>query len=211
MSRRSDAMLRLMGAKERNELDAERRAGMSPRFRSLVNRGAPSDHVAVADGLFITPPEIAARMVALAQIPNGATVLEPSAGTGRLIDAINDAAPSAHVVAVEQCPRLCRHLFEKYQTVTLKAGDFMDIQPGQFDRIVMNPPFRRGTDVRHILHARSMLKPGGKLVSLCYDGAAQNKHLRPLAATWERLPDRSFAAEGTNAGVVLCSFTYVAQ
>jgi hypothetical protein len=38
--------------------------------------------------LFPTPPELAARMVELAEIQDGQDVLEPSAGTGRIVDAI---------------------------------------------------------------------------------------------------------------------------
>ena len=45
--------------------------------------------------LFPTPPEIAAQMVTLAGIEPGHRVLEPSAGTGRLLDAIHVKAVHA--------------------------------------------------------------------------------------------------------------------
>jgi hypothetical protein len=53
------------------------------------------------------------------------------------------------------------------------------------------------------LHARQLLKPGGLLISLCYNGTAQNRELRPIATTWEVLPSGSFNSEGTSAETVL--------
>ena len=53
--------------------------------------------------------------------------------------------------------------------------------------------------------------PGGRLVSLCYDGAVQNRNLRPMATTWEVLPVGSFKCEGTGAGVVMLSIDKKAQ
>jgi hypothetical protein len=49
------------------------------------------------------------------------------------------------------------------------------------------------------------LKPGGLLVSLCYDGAVQRSKLRPRATTWDSLPPGSFKESGTMAGVCLLS------
>jgi 16S rRNA A1518/A1519 N6-dimethyltransferase RsmA/KsgA/DIM1 with predicted DNA glycosylase/AP lyase activity len=142
-------------------------------------------------------------MVAIAGLVDGMTVLEPSAGTGRILDAIADTGANVQTTACEICPTLCGHLFNKYGA-TLRQGDFLGMQfPERFDRIIMNPPFRRGTDVLHISHALRYLKPGGKLVSLCYDGVAQNARLRPMATTWETLPPGTFKESGTGAGVCL--------
>lgn len=200
------ARIRLARANELTALAGERMDAMRARFQGLANRHengtAP---VAVSSfNLFPTPPDLAARMVALASIEPGHRVLEPSAGTGRILDRIPECAD---LVAVELSPDLQAHLFRRYPRAKLKSGDFLartaaDLG-GLFDRVVMNPPFQRGTDVRHILHARSMLAPGGLLVSLCYHGTAQAKHLQPIARTWDVLPAGSFASEGTAAGVVL--------
>jgi 16S rRNA G1207 methylase RsmC len=72
---------------------------------------------------------------------------------------------------------------------------------------MMNPPFRRGLDVQHILHARRFLKPGGLLISLCYGGIVQARGLRPIATTWEVLPSGSFKSEGTTAETVLLTLS----
>jgi hypothetical protein len=130
-------------------------------------------------------------------------VLEPSAGTGRILDALTHVS---EVVAVEIHVKLQAHLYRCYPTVHLKAGDFLTktaAEIGLFDRVIMNPPFERGEDVRHILHARALLHPGGKLTALCYDGVAQHRHLMPIAESWTPLHDGSFRCEGTNAGVIL--------
>ena len=204
MSRHGDALLRLRSHQERNALAGERHDAMRGRFNALAGRGSAEDLVAVADGLFITPPAIAARMAGLLDLQEGDRLLEPSAGTGHLIDAAQAACPGLKITAAEQCPRLCRHLFERYPGVSLRTGDVLGMTfPAPFDAVLMNPPFRRGTDVQHILHARSLLRPGGRLVSLCYNGVAQQRRLQPIVTTWERLPPGSFRTAGTEADVIL--------
>lgn len=210
MTRTNDARLRLLSLKERNALNGERMAAKRQRFDAIANRHTNGTAPVAVSGwnLFPTPPEIARRMVELGDVHDGDTVLEPSAGTGRILDQL---PVWARATAVEILPALQQHLFAAYPRVTLKTGDFLartlaDLG-GPFDRVIMNPPFQRGADVKHILHARDMLAPGGLLVALCYDGVTQRKRLQPLAASWEPLPARSFRSEGTGAGVVLLTMT----
>ena len=158
--------------------------------------------------LFPTPGHLAARMVALAEIRPGDAVLEPSAGTGVLLDAIwLAAADSVDLTAVE----INRNL----TTIASKArrvhyGDFLQCSAddlGTFDRIVMNPPFANADDIKHITHALTLLKPGGRLVAICAGGPRQNNALRPLVTnhkgTWEDLPADTFKDTGTNVRTVL--------
>ena len=67
----------------------------------------------------------------------------------------------------------------------------------------MNPPFEHGADIKHIVHARSLLKPGGRLVAICANGPRQNEMLRPLvdacSGTWEELPAGTFTGTGVRA------------
>lgn len=67
----------------------------------------------------------------------------------------------------------------------------------------MNPPFKMGRDIKHILHARTLLKPGGLLVGLCFAGSRQKSKLRPLVDSWEELPPDTFKSEGTRAQVAM--------
>jgi 16S rRNA A1518/A1519 N6-dimethyltransferase RsmA/KsgA/DIM1 with predicted DNA glycosylase/AP lyase activity len=159
--------------------------------------------------LFQTPPEIAARLVAAANIQPRARVLEPSAGLGRLLDALPRVSPHglAGVVAVEVAANIAAELYAQDRLgVTLKQGDFLTMKRGElgeFDAVVMNPPFHLRADIRHILHARQFLKPGGTLAALCLDTPHREKALRPIAATWEQLPAGTFGKEGTHVATVL--------
>ncbi len=159
-----------------------------------------------APQLFPTPVDVAARMVELAGVAAGSLVLEPSAGTGRLIDAAQDAG--ARVVAIEHSHALADQLSKRINghAVEVHQGDFLTCEPGSFaafDCVVMNPPFKDAEDVKHIMHARRFLKPGGVLVALCANGPRQAARLQPLADSWELLPPGTFAAQGTGVNVVL--------
>ena len=74
---------------------------------------------------------------------------------------------------------------------------------GTFDRIVMNPPFAHGDDIRHIRHALGFLRPGGRLVAICADGPRQQERLRPIASRWLPLPAGTFADQGTDVRTVM--------
>jgi phospholipid N-methyltransferase len=163
--------------------------------------------VATSPTLYPTPRDLAQRMAELADIQPGALVLEPSAGTGNLVAAILEAQPAAKVFMVELDQRLANALPGQFKGRLVFPGDFLERGSwelhGPFDRIVMNPPFNGGDDIKHILHARSMLKPGGRLVAICAGGPRQAEKLEPLADLWEPLPAGTFAAAGTNVSTVL--------
>jgi SAM-dependent methyltransferase len=179
-----------------------------PRFDRLrarhENGAAP---VAVSEfQLFQTPPAVAARLVALLGLRPGARVLEPSAGLGRLLDALQACQPR-EVVAVEMAAACAGQLYRQDRPgVVIRQRDFLAVDPaelGAFDAVVMNPPFHLRADIRHILHARRFLKPGGMLAAVCMAGASREAALRPLACHWEPLPAGTFRAEGTPVGAVL--------
>jgi predicted RNA methylase len=114
-------------------------------------------------GFFPTPPKLAELLVDLANIQPGDEVLEPSAGIGSLAEAIRDKHPGADLTCVEQNADLVEVLRLKgFETI---AGDFLKVS-GQVHRIVMNPPYERRQDAEHVLHAFSLLAPGGRLVAL---------------------------------------------
>ena len=163
--------------------------------------------VVSAPQLFPTPPTLAARMVELAEIQTGHLVLEPSAGTGVILDAIRNAGIAAVQTAVEINYGLVDRLRGRFDDV--RQADFLQCNGGlgNFDRILMNPPFANGQDIAHIKHAASMLKPGGKLVAICANGPRQNEQLRPLADEWEVLPPGTFAESGTMVSAALLVIT----
>jgi SAM-dependent methyltransferase len=114
-------------------------------------------------GFFVTPHKLAAHMVALAMIKPGMSVLEPSAGSGNIADAIREAGVGDKMDVLEYSPSLVKILEGKGHHVV--GYDFLK-HTLLYDRIVMNPPFERGQDVDHVRHAYECLKPGGRLVSI---------------------------------------------
>ncbi|PYQ57641.1 MAG: SAM-dependent methyltransferase [Acidobacteria bacterium] len=142
-------------------------------------------------------------MVELAEIEPEHRALEPSAGTGNLLKAIG---PSPDKVAVEINPGLVELLARAgFSGLHIHQGDFLECngEIGAFDRIVMNPPFSKGVDIKHIRHALDHLRPGGVLVALCANGSRQRNALQPLADLWEDLPPGSFKEAGTGVNVAL--------
>ncbi len=176
------------------------------KFRSLANGETPK--VVTAFNLFQTPEHLAERMAKMADIRDHPKTLEPSAGLGRLYRAIRFLS-ACSMVLVDIAPQCCEVLYSEIQAdqnAGLLQRDFLTVE-GSYDRIVMNPPFKQGLDVKHILHALTLLAAGGKLVALCYNGTRQNEKLRPIANTWEVLPSGTFKEAGTMADVVLLTIT----
>ncbi len=163
-----------------------------------------------APQLFPTPPDIAARMVELAEIEEGQTILEPSAGTGNIIKAILSENMNVHLDCVEINYDLCQILKNYLEPSNVYHGDFLetsapfcpDSEKG-YDRIIMNPPFQNAEDIKHIRHAMTFLKPGGRLIALCANGPRQQAAFQDEAELYEPLPAKSFAAQGTAVNVAL--------
>lgn len=184
------------------------------KFATLKKTVAQGIKVIAVPQLFSTPPDLADRMVELVGIAPGHAVLEPSAGTGTLLEAIRDTGMLLRVLAVEINPHLVHHLTQLYAEPLDAQGigchvlqsDFLKVTPadiGTFDRIVMNPPFADAIDIQHIKHAMTFLNPGGRLVAICANGPRQREQLMSLATHWEDLPQGSFATEGTMVNAAL--------
>lgn len=180
---------------------------MRPRFDRISGRheNGTAPRAVSAHGLFQTPPELAERLVAAAGIQPGDRVLEPSAGLGRLLDALAPYRPG-EVVAVEMSPDCARELYRR-EGVRLLQRDFLSVSPGElgaFDAVVMNPPFHMRADVHHIQHAMKFLRPGGRLAALCMD--THHREVLRGSGLWERIPG-AFKAAGTSVSVILLTLT----
>jgi len=116
-----------------------------------------------------TPPDLAARMVAKIDLKNRRTyeikVLEPSAGTGALIEALNEdrhdgfsgSGTFRDISAIETDPDLRATLRGKH--VKVIDSDFLAYSgPDKFDLIIANPPFNDGD--KHLLKAIEILYRG---------------------------------------------------
>jgi predicted RNA methylase len=136
-------------------------------LRELLDMPAPErDEHQYRYQSYYTPDWLAKELVTIADIRPGMACLEPSAGMGAIADIVE--AAGGKVVCVEADPEAYSHLCGAH---TAYSGDFlsMDSTPaelGTFDRVVMNPPFSRDQDARHVCHAFTFLKPGGRLVAI---------------------------------------------
>lgn len=172
---------------------------------------------------FMTPPETAKRLIELADLRHDQKILEPSAGEGALIDAIltafmGDTGRIRAVDAIEKDLNRYQKLCRKYSEVGTGRWfhpypmDFLSWVPGRvYDRIVMNPPFGRLTDIDHVTHAWELLKRDGRLVSVMSAGVTFRREkkvvlFRELVARYgsiEPLPRDSFKFSGTGVNTVV--------
>lgn len=159
-------------------------------------------------GFFITPQEVASRLVEYAEIEPGMKVLEPSAGNGSIAQAIRDEHPDCDLDVIEYSFRLAEIL--KLKGFNIVANDFMGYHDGRYDRIIMNPPFENGQDIEHVIHAYNSLRSGGRIVAIMCEGVFfRQDGKRGIFREWlskegvivERLEAGTFAKELTSAGV----------
>jgi hypothetical protein len=160
-------------------------------------------------GYFPTPAAIVEKMIELADLEPGQALLEPEIGSAAIAKAINGHA--GRKVGIEYNYTLSAiaqdSLPEEWE---IQQADFLECTPeqlGTFDRIIMNPPFDRGLDIKHIKHALTFLNEQGVLVGLCAGGPKQTAELQPLAEHWEELPQGSFKEAGTGVNVSLMRIT----
>jgi len=84
------------------------------------------------------------------------------------------------------------------------TANFLEALPtGDFDKVVMNPPFYGRHYAKHVRHALKFLKPGGVLVAILpatarYDHDELADLVRNQRESWRDLPVASFADAGTN-------------
>jgi protein-L-isoaspartate O-methyltransferase len=205
---RAETFHRLHELRMANDEAGYAMADMRPRFERLAGRheNGSAPRAVVAYQLFQTPTEIALRLAELLDLKPGARVLEPSAGLGRLLDAVAAFKPR-EIVAVECAHQCAAELFMQNRAgVVIKQRDFLTVTPddiGQFDAVIMNPPFHRQADVSHIRHAVTFLRSGGALAALCLAGPARTQALKSLTDCWIEVPPGSFRAEGTRVATVM--------
>lgn len=131
----------------------------------------------------------------------GQRVLEPSCGCGRLLDALRKAG--ADVFGIEVDASRAAQCRAKGHSVMV--ANFLETAPmGDYDRVVMNPPFYGKHYAKHVRHAFGFLKPGGTLTAILPVTARDHGLLDELGtrsrhdSPWRDLPVGSFAESGTN-------------
>lgn len=142
-------------------------ADASDRMEQIILSGSvdvPKDEF----NFFPSPPAVVTRLMQLADVHPGMVVLEPSAGRGAIAHACLDLG--AHVDCIELMPENAA-LLRRDERLSVRETDFLQIAPVQgYDRVVMNPPFLKQSDIKHVTHAHGFLRPGGLLVAVMSAG-----------------------------------------
>jgi hypothetical protein len=172
-------------ADPRNAIEAVIASGVVVRGRDL--------------GWFPTPPAVVARVMELADVRAGQTVLEPSAGEGAL--ALAARARLASIVCVEL--HAGRAAVLRSRGFEVVEQDFLSLQSEhRFDRIV----------VLHVTHALQFLAPGGRLVAVVSAGVSfrtdrQTREFRQrideMGGSLHELPEGAFEDSGTGVRTYL--------
>lgn len=148
---------------------------------------------------FYTPSELAEEIAAMADV-KGHLVLEPSAGDGALADACMKAG-AFQVRCIEMNPEAVTKLEAKGYTLPCNA-DFLTQKPASpYKRIVMNPPFTKNQDIKHIAHALTWLDMDGLLVAVMLGNTERPKLKEILNGhDWKirDVPAGAFKESGTN-------------
>jgi hypothetical protein len=169
---------------------------------------------------FETPPAVIALMIEAAEMdsPDCLQILEPSAGNGAIVKAIQEARGGhQHTVRVYEVDHNRAVALSRIEGVDGTCGDFLEEPPSQlYDRILMNPPFAVAGNAQayidHINHAAKMLLPGGILVAIAPNGftfrtdkkaTSFRDGLAEKGAEITELPEGAFKASGTGVRTVM--------
>lgn len=166
-------------------------------------------------GFFPTPPAVINDMLAAAQLHDGLTILEPSAGMGDIADAIREACKPSFIHVGEWNHDLGKIL--KLKGYPLVTTDFLEFDGGPYKRIIQNPPFGKHptiegdmVEIDHIRKAYALLAEGGRLISLSSPAPLQRNQkkaeefrawLDDVGAEIRELPDGAFKKAKRSTGV----------
>ena len=114
---------------------------------------------------FATPEKLADELVYLADLKQHDTILEPSAGQGAIVKAINKV--------VDVVPD-CFELMDVNTLILKKSGlsfnligeDFLKNEGKTYSKIIANPPFTKNQDIDHLKEVYECLSRGGRLVCI---------------------------------------------
>lgn len=168
-------------------------------LNEVIASGCIPDHK--SHQFYPTPSGLAEIAVGHADLRDGMTSLEPSAGQGGIADHMH----VGETVCVEVSDLHCKILNEKGHRWI--AGDFLSIDmQDRFDRIVMNPPFSDGRWQANVEHAAGMLADCGVLVAIVPSSANEKFKIPGFVIEWLGVYDDCFA--GTSVSVAMMRVTH---
>ena len=177
--------------------------------------GGVTNHKKVAQA-FMTPDPLADKLAALLDVGPCHRILEPSAGEGALIRAVirrTGGHPEFDVLDIQDD---LRSMLSVIKNVNVVGRDFMEYGDHSdemcYDRIIMNPPFRKNQDILHVSRAYAMLKPGGRLVAVMSNSwrTGLQKKQKAFREWLEGMGDQFSSVEEVEAGTFKESGTNIA-
>lgn len=169
---------------------------------------------------FATPSDLADCMVEMANIQSGQLILEPSAGDGAILEAIYRWYDSKVVkdlnflIHINSCETFGLNITKlKAKGYHLDSEDFMKLDHlNTYDKIIANPPFSKGQDLKHVAHMFDCLKPGGRLVTVMMSSVKWHDRkihrqfrsmVDEVSGEWHNLPEGTFSSSGSKVQTVL--------
>lgn len=163
---------------------------------------------------FETPPELAKRLVDMAKIQPGETVLEPSAGRGAIAKYIieqfwhiKDLVPNASLSCIEL--HFANRAYLQKQWFDVVGDNFLKTDK-KYDVIIANPPFTKQQDIDHVSH---MIDLADRIVVSVMGAGVTFRQNKKTMAFWEKikqydyeiidLPVGTFKASGTMVNTVI--------
>jgi len=164
---------------------------------------------------FETPPELAKRLVEMANIQPGESVLEPNAGRGAIAKYIvksfwhtKNLVPAPVLDCIELNYANREYLTKKWFNVV--GNDFLQCHQ-KYDVIIANPPFApRQADIEHVSH---MIDLANRIVVSVMGAGIKFRQNKKTLAFWEKvnqynwelidLPPGTFKASGTMVDTII--------
>lgn len=167
-----------------------------PVLDEIICSGRIPDHK--AHQFYPTPEKLARLAVEMAEIEEGHSCLEPSAGVGGLADFMPKDTLCVEISALN-----CKVLEAKGFTTI--QGDYLEVAlqypNAGYDRVVMNPPYSENRWKLHTEAAAGAVKAGGKLVAILPASAKGSFDLQGFDCEWSYVYSNEFA--GTSISVVI--------
>lgn len=153
-----------------------------------------------------TPKEVISYLIGDINF-KGKLVLEPSCGTGNIMEAVLKAGGDVFGIEFNTSRAMeCRG-----KGLPVAIGNFLETPVEEkYDYVMMNPPFYGKHYAKHVKHAYKFLKQGG-LLRAVLPVTAQTDHglLDDMNPSWFHLPIGSFRESGTNVNTVICTIRKV--
>lgn len=174
-------------------------------FENMLSTGETTDFKKEFQ-FFETPPDLAKKMIEMAELKETDMVLEPSAGLGAIVKHIENGRLFFNDINQNFVDSLAYDLMVAGKDIFSQSCQNFLKTNDKFDKIIMNPPFTKQQDINHILHAYSLLNPGGILVSIVSESpffrenkksVAFREFLAENSAEIIKNPEGTFKASGT--------------